>query len=105
MSHCKELGWKVGDKFVVTRSVPIIFNQGDILELIWDDNSTSPKFKRIVDEEEYYFSIYDVKPLEKPTSEFSGVVWEGMRFQAACPEEYLEISEAINKLEVFRLDA
>jgi glucose dehydrogenase len=42
---------------------------------------------------------------EKPTSEFSGVVWKGMHFQATCPEEYLEISEAINKLEVFRLDA
>ncbi len=186
---CSEAGWKVGDIFKVRTGVWGLCEVGEIVQLIYDDDSISPYFfSRSDNTIKSLFTDYverrcEEKPLrcsvrfdklhsptnqrgvpmynpryvkcmigdavngltkgnvyetidssdphgwfafvendfgypryldidgpsykwvEKPTSEFSGVVWEGMRFQAACPEEYLEISEAINKLEVFRLDA
>lgn len=44
--NCKELGYKVGDKFEVTKDTTHIgFWVGDIVELTMDDGTCSPKFK------------------------------------------------------------
>ena len=45
MKTCKELGYKVGDEFVVLKETT--FTKGSIVSLYYDDRSDSPKFKLI----------------------------------------------------------
>lgn len=61
--NCKELGYKVGDKFEVIHEEE--FRLGEKVCLIKDDGSVSPKFRSLETGEEWHYLLEDVKPLEK----------------------------------------
>lgn len=65
MKTCKELGYKVGDKFVVITDNPKRYNftKGSIITLYEDDGSEFPLFKSIVGDEELYISLEDIEKI------------------------------------------
>lgn len=56
LTPCQELGYKIGDKFVVTAGSH--WKEGDIITLVKDDGSTCPKFKNADDELGYKMLCY-----------------------------------------------
>ena len=66
MKTCKELGWKVGDKFVVITDNPkrFTFTKGSIVTLYADDGSDRPLFKSIVGDEEFYTPLLEIEKIE-----------------------------------------
>lgn len=66
MKTCKELGWKVGDKFVVITDNPkrFTFTKGSIVTLYADDDSDFPLFKSIVGGVELYISLEEIEKIE-----------------------------------------
>ena len=72
MTPCEELGYKVGDKFIVTKGGT--FSVGSVVMLYRDDNSYTPLFKLIKGSCKYnvcdgetgaYLHLGKVKPIEE----------------------------------------
>lgn len=60
MSYCDAKGYKVGDKFIMTRDSE--FDEGDIVQLVEDDYSDCPLFKRLPDGRQSYEYLNRLKP-------------------------------------------
>jgi len=63
MKTCKELGYKVGDKFVVITDNHASFSEGSLVTLYADDGSYLPLFKSIVGVL-WYISLLDIEKIE-----------------------------------------
>lgn len=63
MTPCEELGYKVGDKFIVTIGLPYLL-KGSEVTLLTDDGSESPFFESD-SAGPLHLSIRDVKPVPK----------------------------------------
>lgn len=64
MTPCEKLGYKVGDEFVFSpKDGHHGFRDGEIVELIKDDNSIAPWFK--CGERQHCAWLRDVKPINK----------------------------------------
>jgi len=60
MKTCKELGWKVGDKFECIKSGAFVI--GEVVELVFDDGTCCPKWKK----EDWEFIRYEDTDCFKP---------------------------------------
>ncbi len=61
MKKCKDLGWKVGDKFKCIKTCA--FAIGEVIELVFDDGSYIPLFKSIVGGGEMFVSLEDIEKI------------------------------------------
>ncbi len=69
MTPCEELGYKVGDEFVVTGGT--MFTTGDIIVLIYDDGTSVPEFKLVGTTKYPYKELKNIRPVvrsSKPSS-------------------------------------
>ena len=90
MKTCKELGWKVGDKFRCT--FEDCFKVGEIVTLNFDDNTTIPSWKDRYGNVRYEYTEH-FEPLEmlynKYTRSIKGVhidVYDVLNaWEVACP--------------------
>jgi len=70
MTRCEELGYKVGDKFVVKNGYSsAYYDEGDVLILTNDDTSDCPEFENINKKDKGGICIYLYK-LDKITEEW-----------------------------------
>lgn len=67
MTKCEELGYKVGDEFIVNETgAPFDFIKGEVVVLIHDDGGSCPRFKSKVNHNEEWAYLHDVKKIEQP---------------------------------------
>ncbi len=80
MTPCEELGYKVGDKFIV---VSKIHHSGREIQLIRDDGTIVPHFEDTVTCAVNCFGIHDIKPLqESPPENVAPVTWNIEEYQS-----------------------
>ena len=68
MTPCKELGYRVGDKFTVIEDSSYFFEPNDIVYLVDDDGSCCPLFSRnLEDSDTRYLKLSEVMKITETT--------------------------------------
>lgn len=77
MTPCQELGYNVGDKFVVIidNLKRFSFTKGSIVTLYADDGSDRPLFKSIVGDEVFYTPLLEIEKIED-TNKYARTIHE-----------------------------